>query len=170
VDETLPAAWTSVFTRAIHWREVRYLCREKHFGDVAAFTAELLEQMSVGWLRLFHRLVVCINKVTELGFRRATRLRVGQLWNQDSIIFSFLHSVQTNTVTHPAFYPIGNHDTSPRNKTDSHPMHAQVINAWSYTSNFAHACMTRRSNRRKDYKLSNYENAVDVVESRSTWR
>jgi hypothetical protein len=25
------------------WREVRYLSREKHFRDVAAFTAELLE-------------------------------------------------------------------------------------------------------------------------------
>jgi hypothetical protein len=53
VDETLPAAWTSVFTRAITWREVRYLSREKHFGDAAAFTAELLEQTSVGRLRLF---------------------------------------------------------------------------------------------------------------------
>jgi hypothetical protein len=92
------------------------------------------------------------------------------LRNRGSRIFSFLHSVQTNFVAHLAFYTI---DTSPGSKTDFPPTHAEVMNARSYTANFAYAFMARHSNRRRDNftcTLLHCASVVGMVESRFTWR
>jgi hypothetical protein len=121
VDETLPAAWTSVFTRAIPRREVRYLFREKRFGDIAAFTAELLA-VSGGrdsFLALPH-----VNKVSEPGSGKALRGMTYHAtgWTTaksgfEAFLFSPQHPDQL--CGPPTCYPIENHGSSPRDKTDS---------------------------------------------------
>jgi hypothetical protein len=141
---------------------------EKHLGDLAAFTTELLEQISVGRTRLLPRLVVCINRVSEPGKALSEWLLGYGLDNCGIGLGDFVHIVQTSSVAHP----ISNQGTFPRDKTASPSSGAEVKNALSYTSNFAYAFMAWCLTKHRDnftYRLPHCASTEGMVDSRFTW-